>query len=47
MFVSLERLGFNPTCLSQEVVTEGVYSDLTVCDNFDPFHHQVLGAHTR
>ena len=32
MFVGLKRLGFNLTCLFQEVVAEGVYSDLAAVD---------------
>ena len=32
MFVSLERLGFNPNCLFQEAIAEGAYSDLAAVD---------------
>ena len=32
VFMNLEHLGLTPTCLFQEVVTEGAYGDLAVTD---------------
>ena len=55
MFVSLERLGSNPTHLFQEGVAEGAYSDLAAVDvgikipqeQYGHWHHPGLDGRGR